>query len=420
MRLVTGKFETETTSILKNIYFYPMSEIYDMVVIGRGLIGSAAAKYLGKQAKVALIGPDEATALRDGIVFSSHYDQARIQRIIGKDETWTMLNQQSALQYKIMEDETGVHFHNDVGCLYVNPYGDDAYLEKVPAQAKRFNQPYQAFQSGEAIHASFPAFNFPSASKGIFESHLSGYINPRLLIDAQLSLFKKNGGQLINDTANDITHTNGEITISTISGATYRSKKVLLTPGAFVNFFNLLDRKLVLNLKSESTVWAKVSNEEAARWSELPSLLYEIEDPEIQNIYLVRPLQYPDGNFYLKMGANLPGDIIFKTLEDIQCWFKNESANQHLTTLQNALKAIIPSLTIEEIFVKKCIVAFTKHGKPYIGKSPAGLYFAAGGNGYSAMCSDALGKIAATYSIEDQFPGEFSSKDFEPVYMEVN
>jgi hypothetical protein len=44
------------------------------------------------------------------------------------------------------------------------------------------------------------------------------------------------------------------------------------------------------------------------------------------------------------------------------------------------------------------------------------LYIAAGGNGYAAMSSDALGKIAATVLMENDFPNGFFEKDFKPVF----
>lgn len=391
--------------------------IYDSIIIGKGLIGSAAAKYLSKyQKNVALIGPGESTALQQGIIFSSHYDQSRIQRIIGKDETWTLLNQQSANEYAALERETGMHFHSGVGCLYVNPYGSDAYIDKAQEQVKKIKQNYQFFQNNEAIRSSFPDFNFLSTSKGMFEPSPSGFINPRLLIQAQLAVFEKNGGKIFNDTINDISRENGKIKITAINGEIYHSKNVLLTPGSFINFFNLLKKKLVLKLKSETTIWARVSGEDAQRLSKLPSLLYEIAEPAIQNIYLVQPVQYSDGNFYIKMGSNYPGDTFFTNLNEIQHWFRTEVGNDHLETMEKALVKIIPKLAIEECVLKKCIVAFTKHGKPYIGKADEGLYFATGGNGYSAMCCDALGKISAALLLNNEFPIEFNSEDFLPVF----
>jgi sarcosine oxidase len=393
--------------------------IYDSIVIGRGMIGSAAAKYLSQSKQnVLLIGPDEERSEKEGIVFSSHYDQSRVQRIIGKDETWTLLNQQSANEYDSLENEAGIQFHSNVGCLYVNPYGSDAYLDNISKLAKKFNQNHQLFQNGASIHSFFPDFNFPPASEGMFEPSPSGFINPRLLIKAQLKMFEKNAAEILSDTINGISYENDEIKITTITGKIFYSKKVLLATGAFINFFNLLERKLDLKLKSETNILAKVSAAEAHRLAKLPSLLYEIMEPEIQNIYLVHPLQYPDGNYYIKMGANLPEDVFFNSLKETQDWFKSEINSAVLQTMQSALLRIISTLSLEECFLKKCIVAFTKHGKPYIGATGKGLYFAAGGNGYSAMCSDALGKIAATLLLENQFPKGFSQKNFEPVFAE--
>jgi len=391
--------------------------IYDSIIIGRGLIGSAAAKYLSnKQKNVALIGPDEETVLNQKIVFASHYDRARIQRIFGKDSVSTSLNYQSANEYVSIENETGIHFHSAEGCLYVNPYGKDDYLNHVFAQAKTFKSNYQSLETSESLNSFMPDFNFPKSSTGIFEPSPAGHINPRLLIKAQLKLFKKNGGKIFNEVVKEVRCQNNEVKIVTHNGTIYQSKKVLLAPGAFVNFFSLLKRKLFLTLKSETTIWAKTAADEALRLSKLPALLYKIKEPEIDDIYLVRPLEYADGNFYLKMGANFRDDIFFKSLKEIQDWFETGNNERNLKIIKEALVNIIPSLKIEKSFAKKCIVSYTQHGKTYIGEVDKNLFVAAGGNGYSAMSSDALGKIAATLLLENKFPKEFLQEDFRPVF----
>lgn len=391
--------------------------IYDCIIIGRGLIGSAAAKYISdSQKKVALIGPDEETVLNQQIVFASHYDRARIQRIFGRDAVSTLLNQQSANAYSSIESESGIKFHSTEGCLYVNPYGMNSYLDNVVEQSKNFTVNFQSFDSFESLDSFAPDYHFPKTSRGIFEAAPSGHINPRLLIEAQLNLFQKNNGEIFNDTAIDISFENNEIKITTLSGKIFYSKKVLLAPGAFVNFFNLLKQKLFLTLKSESTIWVKTRAEEGLRLSKLPTLLFKISEPEIDDIYLIRPLQYPDGSFYLKMGANFPSDIFFKDLKEIQDWFKSRSNESNLKILKDCLLELIPSIATEDSFTKKCIVCYTKHGKPYIGEVEKNLFVAAGGNGYSAMSSDALGKIAATLVLENRFPKEFSADDFRPVF----
>ena len=56
--------------------------IYESIIVGRGLIGSAAAKYISRSQKnVALIGPDEATTSEQQIVFASHYDRQEFKEL---------------------------------------------------------------------------------------------------------------------------------------------------------------------------------------------------------------------------------------------------------------------------------------------------------------------------------------------------
>ncbi len=133
----------------------------------------------------------------------------------------------------------------------------DSYLEQVEKQSNQFKLKYDFFEDGEAINKTFSDFSFPASSQGIFESSPSGYINPRLLIKAQLNLFQKNNGTVVDDIANEIEYEEDCLQIKTLNGNVYRAKKVLLCPGAFINFFNLTKNKLALSLKGETTLWVK-------------------------------------------------------------------------------------------------------------------------------------------------------------------
>lgn len=391
--------------------------IFKSIIVGRGLIGSAAAKYISRSQKnVALIGPDETTALQEGIVFASHYDRARIQRIVGKDSIETLLNLQSAKQHSELEQESGVNYHVGEGCLLVTPDDTNDYLNHYKEEAKKFDVDFQFLQNASELKYFNSNLRFPASAKGIYEGAPSGHINPRLLIKAQSEVFKKNGGTIFNTTVTDVSFENDVIKIACIDDQIMYAKKVLLSPGSFVNFLNLLKKKLALKVKSETTIWVKVKEGEAIRLSSLPPLLYKINEPEIQDIYLIRPLKYPDGNFYLKMGANIPKDMYFNSLQEIQGWFKNDNREDNLPVLKKALHSILPGISIEEVREKHCIVCYTAHNKPYIGQIEKGLFVAAGGNGYAAMSSDTLGKIAATVLLEDRFPPDFSAKDFSPVF----
>ena len=391
--------------------------IYDSLIIGRGLIGCSAAKYISRSQKnVALIGPDEARTSQEQIVFASHYDQARIQGIIGKDAVTTQLNQQSAKEYAALEKETHIFFHSKEGCLTVFPSEPDAFLQNYKNLAERFHVDYTLLENDKSVSDFNKDFTFPSSAKGFFEHSPCGHINPRKLIEAQQKSFENNGGVIFNNTVKEVIYENGDQKATCFDGQVFSGKKVMIAAGAFSNFFNLLKDKISLKLKSESTIWVKVDEKEAQRLQNLPALLYKIDEPGIQDIYLIQPVKYPDGNFYLKIGANLPDDTYFNSLEEIQNWFKKEKKID-ISSLKRQLQLILPGVALSNCFEKQCIVCYTSHGKPYIGPiEDKGLYIAAGGNGYGAMCSDALGKIAANVLVKNCFPADFSENDFKPIF----
>lgn len=394
-------------------------QCFDTIVVGKGLVGSAAAKYLSvTNDSIALIGPGEPVNDDDSIVFASHYDQARVQRIIGKDEVWTRLNESAIRQYPNIEKQTGICFHHPVGCLYVNPYGEDDYLLQARWLSKKFNAPFKSYQNKKEIAVDFSDFNFPPASHGLFETAPAGFIDPRLLIEAQLHLFRERRGTVLKETVIDISYKEACFFIKTAEGSTHEAKKVLLATGSFMNFLGLLPQPLQLKTKSEVVLLAKLSPEEAERLSRLPSLLYEIDNGETEGIYLIQPVKYPDGNFYIKIGCNMPGDIFFDTLEEVQHWFKQADCRAFAGALVHALKMILPGAAFTEYLTKKCIISRTPHGRPFIGQtSQTGLYVAGGCNGYSAMCSDAIGNVAAELMMNDKMPEGYNASMFELMYV---
>lgn len=393
--------------------------MFDYIIIGKGLIGSAAAKYLSLESKsVVIIGPDEPVHdVNSAQVYASHYDQGRVQRMIGIDPVWTLLNTQSVSAYAQLEKESGIKFHYPVGCLYVYPEGKDDYLEKLPQQAKQFNVPYDHFDNGEAIHKALPDFVFPARSNGMLESGPSGHINPLQLIKAQLTIFEKNGGKIFKDTVTSVSKVDNCYQIQTAAGEKMLANKVLITAGAFSNFLDLTPKKLDLELESETVLLARVDKKEAERLSALPSLLYELDNPTLNGIYSVRPVLYPDGHFYLKMGCNLATDIPFRSLEEIQQWFRNGDSDSNLDVLKNALFTIMPNLNATEFLTKRCVISRTRHRKTYIGEIEKGMYIAAGGNGYCAMCSDALGRISSHLVRKEILPSEYLASSFEPIFV---
>src|SRR5579871_3281599 len=108
-----------------------MFEQFNAIVIGKGMMGAAAARHLaGKLDGVALVGPDEPAVRADHHdVFASHYDEGRIYRVLEPRPLWARLALHSIERYAAIEAESGVPFHDEVGFLVVGTpeHGIDDY-----------------------------------------------------------------------------------------------------------------------------------------------------------------------------------------------------------------------------------------------------------------------------------------------------
>src|SRR5262245_16509637 len=91
----------------------------DCIIVGRGLMGSAAARHLAARGRrVLLIGPAEPVnkAGHDGL-FASHYDEGRITRRADKSLIWSRLASRSIERYREIETQSGITFYQEVGSM---------------------------------------------------------------------------------------------------------------------------------------------------------------------------------------------------------------------------------------------------------------------------------------------------------------
>lgn len=387
--------------------------VFDVIVIGKGLIGSAAVRYLSQEeGKTAVIGPDEPSNLQthDG-PFASHYDQGRITRRLSQDAVWSALARQSISQYRRLEAQSGIHFYEPTGGLYVAPAGD-AYLAAVGStgapgvdwtgsldnelvEADADEIVYERLSS-PAVMARFPFFEFPTTYQAIWEPDPAGHINPRALIQAQLAVAAQQGAAIIRETVTGVGPQSDGVIVKTDVGHTYRAQKVLVAAGAFSNGYGLLERPLPLRVKTESIILAEVKAAELARLAGMPTLIYQIESPVLDEIYLLPPIRYPDGRFYLKMGCNTAADQWPASVGAMRTWMIDGNSDVMLEPMREALQAILPGLHGRSWQTKRCLVSYTPSGYPIIDEVvPGRVYVAAGGNGSAAKSSDAIGRLAA-------------------------
>ncbi len=141
----------------------------DVLVIGRGLFGCAAARHLARSgAGVVLVGPGEPAdfARHDG-VFASHYDEARIVRTTARDLTWARLARRSWAAFESLQGESGIEFlHRRPGLHLVEPGRTSVFLDVVRGLLPELESDVRFTQDVDTLRAWMPSLALPPGVHG--------------------------------------------------------------------------------------------------------------------------------------------------------------------------------------------------------------------------------------------------------------
>jgi sarcosine oxidase len=358
-----------------------------LAVIGRGLIGSAAARHLCKMGHdLALIGPNEpADFSRHSGVFASHYDEGRITRRFDSDPFWRQLNCAAISRYGEISAESGVEFYREVGVLHVGPgeSSDVASVGTIAAQAGILCEAY----NDTGLAQRFPFLRSTAGMQGYFEPRNAGYISPRRLVRAQTIAAERAGARIIDEPALGISESSSGVTIRTRSGSV-EAERVLVAAGGHTQ--SLLGRSLGFTVYARTAALFRLGAAEVQRLAGMPSM--RCLGTKGENPYILPPIPYPDGQTWLKLGGD-PVDLPLESEADIKDWFRSGGSIHVADGLQKQILDRIRDLNFEERRVVPCMTTFGDTGLPCIGPLSERVTVAFGCYGKSAKCSDELGRL---------------------------
>ena len=375
--------------------------MYEYAVIGKGMIGSAAARYLSHWSdSVVLVGPDEPQgewSAHEGL-FASHYDQGRITRCLDGSLTWALWATRSIAAYPEIEAKSGIQFHYRSGGVQVcmNSTDPASSLAKAEQNALYLGTSYEKYSS-ENFRALYPQYYFDDGLIVLHETGEAGYINPRSLVAAQVKIAANQGADVVCETIVDIDAGREGVALTTDGGQTIHAKRVMVAAGAWTEF--LTGAKLGLLPAPRTIVLARIDDAEAQRLSNMPTIiLYEgIASPHIEGVYILPPIQYPDGNTYIKLGGSLLNIESPKNATELNQWFHGNGSEVEAQALESELYRVVPGLRVESVHVKTCVVTKLANGnmpliEPII---PGKVMVATAGLGAAAKSSNEIGRIAA-------------------------
>lgn len=359
-----------------------MADRVEIVVVGRGMIGSAAARHLAEAGvSVAVIGEDEPAdpTLGNG-PFASFWDQGRITRLAARDRMWATIARRSIDRYADIEQRSGMQFHTPRGVAIAVPDAEEWAEHSRACGGDAVVVSAAEFEDRTGVHV-------PTGSPVAIEGPPAGFINPRMLVAAQTALADAAGATVIRGVVTNVSGRPGAFTVSGDWGE-LQADRVLLTTGAFGA--ELFDRPLDLWRRPRTVVLAEFDDA-----GSIPSLILDQPtDPRLDEIYWVPPVRYPDGRLCLKIGGDMrpiPDSDPASLIE----WFRQGGSADEVDALTNTVRELLPTVEVQSWSSLACVVTHTPTSHPYIGWAEDGVAFALGANGSGAKSSDELGRLAA-------------------------
>lgn len=388
--------------------------MFDVIVVGAGIMGSAAARHLTKAGtRVLLVGAQEPQdkATHSG-VFASHYDQARITRRLDSQPDWARFSSRSIERYADIEADGGQAFFAPVGAMIAGDLQPDGLgiIERSRAVAAAQGIEYEELDHA-GLQKRFGFFAFPEAVVGLYEQGTGGWINPRSCVAAQISAAERGGAQVHRAQVAEVIYGADCATVVCQDGQRFDGAKVVVACGPFSKARGLLPEPVPMTVYARTIAFLEVDLQEAERLKPMPSLIYRPPDRSFEP-YILPPVQYPDGKMYLKIGGD-PVDVVLETTAEMKEWFQGGGNEQVAQFLADKLMELMPSLAVRSVTHDSCVTSFSPSGGPLIYQQSDRCVVLTAGNGAGAKCGDELGRLGALVALRQDISDQGYEADFK-------
>lgn len=389
-----------------------MTDTYRLLVIGRGIMGSAAAMHLAaKSDSVAVLGPTEAMAITDSAVpKASHHDAGRNAHSLDEDPVWSELGATSIARYRDLENATGIGFFDEIG--YTRIHHDEAVVRRSADHAARFSGRRPEVMSGREANERFPFLHFEPGETVGYQRRDAGRINPRGYVTAMSTVASSLGAKIIDDYAVEMMVRDEGVQVHTAGGQTLLSERVVVATGAYSTFDNLLPILVPLHVRGRTIVMVPVDDETLSDLSGMPSVGCHPGDGRVRT-YWHPPVTYPDGQKYLKIGGGPEGPQQISSLTVLNEWLRSDGDPEMADAYRAELHRMMPDLDLSDSVTATCVTSETHSLRPYAEAICGGrVVVLTGGNGHGAKAADAIGEIGASLMLEQDWPGQTTQSQF--------
>ena len=366
----------------------------EIVVVGAGLVGSATTRHLAERG----IGVICIAAPEEGPPFSSHDDDTRITRILHESVVWAELARRSIDAYQDLQERSGSTFHHPVGLVWVASEQSglaafDPVRDEFAVSVEDAPSPW----AGDLV--------LPSTDVELFERGGAGYIEPRRMRSAQMSIAGSAGARVVHGVAVGFDRSGGGWSVRLADGDTVTGERVVVAAGAAVGFATGVD----VWPTAQAVLLVEVPASLGRLWSGRPCV-GRLRGDTVD--FYFTPPQELGGRWVMKVGSEIEEEIVLASPEAVSAWMSGEMAAPHGQLLEETVRRVFPQLDVVSTAVRRCMYARTPDRRPLVRELEAGFVVVGGGNGRAAKSSDALGGLAADFVVSGEWTDPLPSDEF--------
>jgi sarcosine oxidase len=204
-----------------------MTTSYDLIIVGAGAMGSAAAYHASRQgARVLLIERYEIDHQ-----LGSSYGQSRIIRYAYDHPAYIPLARTAYQDWGALEAEAGETLYVKTGGIDFAPAGD-ATFERIVETLRSNGIPYERLTPDEAM-ARFPQWRFDPNMEVLYQAD-AGLMRASRCVLAQVRLARERGADVLEHTVvTGVTPAGDGVTVRT-EDAVYHASRAILSAGAWM------------------------------------------------------------------------------------------------------------------------------------------------------------------------------------------
>ncbi|MEC3952790.1 N-methyl-L-tryptophan oxidase [Nocardia sp. CDC153] len=356
-----------------------MTETYDVIVLGLGGMGSAAAYHLAR-AGHRVLGLEKFTPAHNR--GSSHGGSRIIRQSYFEDPAYVPLLLRAYELWEQLARDADDEVYRLTGGLYVGPPDCVTVAGSIRA-SREWSLPHDLLDAKE-IHTRFPNFTPEPHHIGLYEE-MAGFARPERTVAAHLELAAAHGATLRYGEAVESWRDTGSGVTVTTGSATYTAGQLVICPGAWAPAL-LADLGVALEIERQIMYWLDPVVG-TAKFEHDP--IYIAENDSGAQIYGFPAIDGPEGGVktaFFRKGIPCTPDTIDRRVHP-----------EEITEMRTRVRELLPALVGKAVHTATCMYSNTADQHFVIARHPAHdrVTVACGFSGHGFKFVPVVGEILA-------------------------